>query len=498
MRARQAPGGLAALFTALAAAFAISAGPAGAQQPDPAEVLDHFRCYQPEAVGDPIASVGLLDQFGPDTVATASPFQLCNPVRKTVLGGPPSPEPLNPDAHLVCYSHEPRFFDPLVVRVSNQFGEDTLQVFGPDRLCVPASKAVELPDGSLPEAPPLGDIEQRLDHFRCYLVSGAVLPPPVVLGDQFATSQAFVGQASRLCNPVEKRRPGFPVTPINRPFAHLVCYPLSAEPFAGPPDDAATGSQFGAVRFFEIDLFSNFGELCVPSSKEVREPPRVPEHFKGYDVVDAVPAFRRENILLIDQFGEQVVRQERPRELLVPVEKRREGRAPEPIQRPNEHLKCYGIDGPELNRTVRVRNQFTESTLVVMEPTRLCTPASKTVSGQPGAPPSDLDHMKCYRAARERPAFRSEVVTLRDQFGEERVRLGAARFLCAPVAKERSGRPLEPRIRPNEHLVCYRFTELFTPFTPRRVSTRDQFGLQSVTVRTPRMLCVPSEKELVG
>jgi hypothetical protein len=180
-----------------------------------------------------------------------------------------------------------------------------------------------------------------------------------------------------------------------------------------------------------------------------------------------------------------------------PAEKRRDGREPEPIQREDEHLVCYGLPYiPTADRFVVVRNQFTESRLRVGRPLTLCTPASKSPEGDPGPPPDDLDHYLCYDVRGETPIFPSETFGVRDQFGSRTVRIDRARELCNPAEKRREGREPEPIIRPEEHFVCYRITIQTPAFAPVGVITNDQFNrLQALRVRTLERVCVPSTKD---
>jgi hypothetical protein len=236
---------------------------------------------------------------------------------------------------------------------------------------------------------------------------------------------------------------------------------------------------------------------CPDSSSSVYycPPPRVPEHFLGYDVDSETPAIHGEDLVLEDQFGRETVhRGQPPRMLLTPVEKRRQGRPAEPIQRPDEHLKCWRLTGgARQDRSVRVSNQFvTNRELFVKEPNRLCAPAVKSLLGPPTQTPSDTQHYKCYRVE-ERPRLTEETVDLVDQFGLQRVVVRRAELLCNPVTKERaSGERVVPP-RPDEHLVCYGVSEL-AAFQPRFVFTRDQFGSQRIRVFDPEVLCVPSTK----
>lgn len=221
---------------------------------------------------------------------------------------------------------------------------------------------------------------------------------------------------------------------------------------------------------------------------------RIPAHFKGYDVDQNTPVHPAESVVLTDQFGTETVQVSQARLLWTPVEKRRSGRPAEPILREDEHQVCYVVSGGrDLRSMVRVTNQFESgNTLRVDGPTRLCAPASKSLTGPPMVPPVDTQHYKCYAVFDPSPRP-EEIVDLVDQFGTQRYGVRAPQLLCNPVTKQRAGRPAEPAPRPDDHLVCYQLRRL-QAFTARQVHTRDQFVTQRMRVKTPSMLCVPSEK----
>lgn len=224
-------------------------------------------------------------------------------------------------------------------------------------------------------------------------------------------------------------------------------------------------------------------------------PPRVPAHFKVYEVDRPTPAIHGEDLVLEDQFGRETVhRGQNAKLLLTPVEKRRQGKPATPIERPDEHLKCWRLTGVEdQERSVRVSNQFvTNRELIVKEPTRLCAPAVKSLVGPPAETPTDTQHYKCYRVE-ERPRLTEETVDLVDQFGTQRVVVRRAELLCNPATKERANGERVVAPRPDKHLVCYGINPV-TAFQARNVFTRDQFGSQRVRIFDPHMLCVPSTK----
>ena len=182
---------------------------------------------------------------------------------------------------------------------------------------------------------------------------------------------------------------------------------------------------------------------------------------------------------------------------MTPAEQRRTGRPAEPIRRPDAHLACHGVNPPQTvtERTVTVSNQFTPSSiLTVGRPTWLCAPASKTLTGTPGAPPAPMNHYLCYDVRGESPRFPSETLTTVDQFGTRTVRVDRTRELCNPVEKRRDGRPAEPIVRPTDHLVCIRISTFSPAFTARDTFVRDQFSLETVRIAGPRRLCTPSTK----
>jgi hypothetical protein len=221
---------------------------------------------------------------------------------------------------------------------------------------------------------------------------------------------------------------------------------------------------------------------------------RIPAHFLAYEADQETPVHATEPVLLTDSFGAETLQVSTSRLLLTPVEKRRSGHPVEPILRPDEHQKCYAVSaGVNQNTTIRVKNQFVEgSTLRVDGPTRLCAPATKSLTAPPTAQPVDTQHYKCYSAFEPTPRP-EELVDLADQFGTTRYGVRAARLLCNPVTKQRVNRLAEPAPRPDEPLVCYALRKL-TTFSPVRVYTRDQFISQRVRVKNPLLLCVPSEK----
>jgi hypothetical protein len=95
-----------------------------------------------------------------------------------------------------------------------------------------------------------------------------------------------------------------------------------------------------------------------------------------------------------------------------------------------------------------------------------------------------LDHFKCYEAKGD---SLNVAVDLQDQFEVEAgVRVKKPVFFCNPVDKNGEG------IRnPTAHLTCYKIDD---GGKERAVVVENQFGRQTLKVKKPTLLCVPSEK----
>jgi len=118
---------------------------------EPLGSLDHYKCY--EASGSVVPGpVDLLDNFhdlqgASQTVQDLDPALFCNPVDKNGEG-------INDiSAHLTCYSYTPAGLPPSgPVPIVNQFGEDTLNLTTPSKLCVPSTKQLPVPTPALSPA----------------------------------------------------------------------------------------------------------------------------------------------------------------------------------------------------------------------------------------------------------------------------------------------------------------------------------------------------------
>jgi len=236
----------------------------------PPPALNHFRGYWVDmGAGIPDTPVVLEDQFhAGDPISATVLYEnwfFCNPVEKWLDETRWSPI-WHPDDHLYIYGigyAAPEYWE---VEVSNQFGNQILEVYGPVALAVPTQKeGHEAPVG--------------LDHYLVYTVVDyeTAVDKAVYLRDQFIDGQEVtVAEPIFFANPVQKTH-GEDVTPIEHHNAHLVFYNLGgAGDFYG--EWITVDNQFG-----EQLIYPYYGPpaegppiLGVPSAKlwwETYEPP---------------------------------------------------------------------------------------------------------------------------------------------------------------------------------------------------------------------------------
>jgi hypothetical protein len=94
-----------------------------------------------------------------------------------------------------------------------------------------------------------------------------------------------------------------------------------------------------------------------------------------------------------------------------------------------------------------------------------------------------LDHFQCYAAKGEAP---KQYVDLADQFGMSTVFVGKPEFFCNPVDKNGEGIS-----HPAAQLTCYKVDG---KGKKREVRVGNEFGEDTLDVKKPQLLCVPSER----
>lgn len=221
--------------------------------------------------------------------------------------------------------------------------------------------------------------------------------------------------------------------------------------------------------------------------------------YKTKPTPDTSRFTRISDLRLVDQFEDTTVDVLRPHSLCTPADKSGEGTID-----PATHLIAYRIRQatPHVRRTnLLVTNQLGTLRIDTVKPDLLLVPSSKHLTDPPAPPDPDthmVDHYKCYKA-RVTPGtarfVRSEV-TVADQFTSppKRLVLRKPRHLCTPVDKQGEG------IRnPPAHLLCYLARRARRE--PRHVRqtgvyVANQFGTLQVDTLKEREFCIPSEKSV--
>ena len=236
-----------------------------------------------------------------------------------------------------------------------------------------------------------------------------------------------------------------PPPPVTPPPA-----PPAAPPFVAPPIDTFKCYGAGETGFVRRgvrvrDQFATRARttrlrqttlVCNPAAKTraaIREPRA---HLVCYQSRDVSP-FRARRVSVTNQFGTRVLRVVKPVSLCVPSLKRQGGRAPgtspDP-QRRLDHFRCYAVDPKQTARTVTLVDQFVTSRTNTVSVVRVCNPVSKNG----GAVRKPAAHLVCY-SIRDVVASKVRAVTVRNQFGVARLRVGKARSLCVPSFKRDLG-----------------------------------------------------------
>jgi hypothetical protein len=225
-----------------------------------------------------------------------------------------------------------------------------------------------------------------LDHFKCYAAKSETAPyagENVTLEDQFGTFNATVAANATVeewpwpvffCNPVEKVHNGV-TTPVSDSDHHLTIYSLN---YTEEPQmwEVRVQNQFGTQY---LTVWGPVA-LAVPTQEVApanHQPPVGLDHFLLYCVIEG-PSMNV-TVDMKDQFREDTdVSVYWPVAFANPVRKTHDGEVTE-IQNPGAHLVFYGIsaefwEGPE----VQVVNQFGEQTFdLFQDPVIFAVPSQK-------------------------------------------------------------------------------------------------------------------------
>jgi hypothetical protein len=410
---------------------------------------DHFQSYPVAAVtGMDGPIVQIVDQFGSQTTDLGLPIRFLVPADKNDEGID------DPISHLTCYQIDDGVAGPQVIS-TNQFGEQPLTLGTPDSLCVPTEKLIDP-----------GPVD--VDHYKCYVASGAPVDLGVAVMDQFQARATLVVEPKLFCAPANKNGEG-----IDDPVNHLTCY--STSPVGGAPGLIPISNQFVAGDQIELlgpDL------LCAPSTAQVVPPA---EHYTVYRAQGADGPI----VAMEDQFGAQTADLGLASLFMVPADKNDEG-----IFDPFTHLSCYDIEEPVTSQIpfVSVTNQFgAQQPLGVLDPRELCVPTEKLIA--PG--PIDGDHFRCWEVYGPPGTSLDIGVDLVDQFQGFNTTVLEPFRLCIPVDKNGEG-----IVDPNTHLACYTL-ESEGVMLGFQIPIQNQFfALTQIDVDQPFAICAPSAMEV--
>lgn len=182
-----------------------------------------------------------------------------------------------------------------------------------------------------------------------------------------------VRKVVRFCEPVDVNGQG-----TLDATAHLTCYRISGDGFAGP-----TKVGFDNELLSAAVQVPKPATLCVPSQRDGIPSALNLNHFKGYDVKHlGVPPF---GLTVTGALGSQFAKFLQDDSLLTPVNQDGSG-----VVDPSAHLTCFrfkylmrGVKIPKpsfTKRTVVVQNVFGTQALKLSKPEALCLPALRTFS----------------------------------------------------------------------------------------------------------------------
>jgi hypothetical protein len=206
---------------------------------------------------------------------------------------------------------------------------------------------------------------------------------------------------------------------------HYVCYPASDVTTGGPQNPAPVQieDQFQPNRTYDP---APADRLCAPAKKNDEPVQDQQTHLKRYPI--SGPPFSPRTVTVTNQYGQFVIRVTGPRFLLVPSSKSLTA----PPAQPNanapgfEHYKCYTF-----NKAPRVQDQFQTVAAMSVLAWSLCNPAR--VNGS--TIKNSQRHLLCYAVSGSAPNVPNPVF-VNNQFGQERLQLGAMRQFCIPSLKQ--------------------------------------------------------------
>ena len=208
------------------------------------------------------------------------------------------------------------------------------------------------------------------------------------------------------------------------------------------------------------------------------------DHFKCYSRMGLAPVPPAPHVVLQDQFGTTDVTVRGIWHFCNPTVKEHNGVITQ-ITNPDAHLALHITSAsPIINRQVQIQNQFGNQTITTGAAKYLAVPTQK----DPHGPPNNLDHFRCYKVT-SGPNLATQV-GLTDQWFASTHRLARPLLFCNPVQKTHNNVVTNIQ-HPNDHLTCYKMTPI--PIT-RTVQLHNQFGDPIFTSYRADLLCVPTHK----
>jgi hypothetical protein len=212
--------------------------------------------------------------------------------------------------HYLCYGAKDRTpgrQNPGVVNLVDQFQHAAYDVRPPRFLCAPADKNGE---GVI-------DPVTHLKSYKIKRVAGEHLQPTVAIKNQFGTLQLHVRTESELMVPSSKRHglPADPPDPTLPGFEHYKCYRTSTIADKRPLGIIVEAvDQFGFTKL----VVRKATRLCNPVSKNGSTIKSFDRHLVCYGVKALARPVLPADVKVNNQFGDEIVRLKRVREICVP------------------------------------------------------------------------------------------------------------------------------------------------------------------------------------
>jgi len=212
---------------------------------------------------------------------------------------------------------------------------------------------------------PQPEHDYKLDHFKFWKLQE---PIPFhetmqLLGqcDGKKPWKAFIGPARYIGNPVVKTHLDGDKKRVDIKYQlHYIAYSIVGKEESQPKRKVTFSNQF---THNEQQTWTVDGPeyLLVPAGKTLEGEPQAQQgdHFACYPVIDPHPV--EVNVTLEDEIDTHLKRVEpvkllMPKYFCMPVEKRREGKDPEPRRNPDSHLAIYSFKGDTLKPPMTVNS----------------------------------------------------------------------------------------------------------------------------------------------